>query len=71
MGDEDRAARMAYHRTISRLIELAEKDMTATEASELAKIKEDHSWDGLSCYCGGGWMVGHRDGCPEAMSEAS
>ncbi len=27
------------------------------------------SWAGLSCACGGGWLVGHRAGCPEAMED--
>lgn len=59
--------RMAYFRTIKRLIELVEKQgLTALEALELAEIKREHSWDGLSCSCGGGWMIGHTRGCPEA-----
>lgn len=59
--------RMAYFRTIKRLIQLAEKQgLTALEASELAEIKHNHEWDGFSCSCGGGWMIGHAAGCPEA-----
>jgi hypothetical protein len=26
----------------------------------------DIEWAGLSCGCGGGWLVGHRSGCPTA-----
>lgn len=59
-----------YHKTIHRLIELTEKQgLTAVEAGELQTIKETHKWDGLSCACGGGWLVGHAGGCPEAGSD--
>ena len=27
-------------------------------------------WDGLDCYCGGGWKVGHAAGCPEDADDA-
>lgn len=62
----EREKQHEYWNTIKRLIELAEKQgLTAVEASELATIKEEHSWDGFSCACGGGWMIGHQAGCPE------
>jgi hypothetical protein len=31
----------------------------------------DEEWDGLDCYCGGGWKVGHAAGCPEGNDLAT
>lgn len=59
-----------YHSTITRLLALLAKDELSTEdKSEIADIREAHSWDGLSCGCGGGWLVGHRAGCPEREAD--
>ena len=59
--------RHQYWKTIDRLIKIAEESMPdAAHRIELYNIKREHEWDGLSCYCGGGWLVGHNAGCPEA-----
>jgi hypothetical protein len=67
MTDLNRETRLAYHTTIGRLLKFAKSQtLTGDEMDEVDKIAEEHSWDGLSCGCGGGWLVGHLAGCPEA-----
>lgn len=62
-----RDTRRDYYDTIETLLKLVSPSTLSAESlARYEEIKEEHSWDGLSCYCGGGWLVGHRDGCPEA-----
>lgn len=63
--DEYRTRR-AYFDTIGKLLQYAKSEkLTPEEMDDIDAIAEEHSWDGLSCSCGGGWLVGHRGGCPE------
>ncbi len=59
--------RRKYWDTIHTLIKYLDRhgSLTTDELAEINKIKEEHSWDGLNCSCGGGWLVGHMIGCPE------
>lgn len=59
--------RRQYYQTIARLITLARQtELSDQDKIVLAGIAEEHSLDGLSCSCGGGWLMGHAAGCPEA-----
>jgi hypothetical protein len=61
--------RRRYHEQIGKLLKLVSQDrLNEVQRAEFDEIDEDHSWDGLSCSCGGGWLVGHRAGCPEDAS---
>ncbi len=64
--------RRSYHAAIDALLKMVAQDrLSDVERQEFDRISEDHSWDGLSCACGGGWLIGHASGCPEAaLSEA-
>ena len=65
--EQDRDVPLKYHRTIETLIELVTPTaLGASRRAEFEKIAEEHRWDGLSCACGGGWLLGHASGCPEA-----
>ena len=66
-----RSDRRKYWETIHTLLKYVEKTdhedaLTIDEREQIAKFKKEHEWDGLSCSCGGGWLVGHLTGCPEA-----
>jgi hypothetical protein len=64
--------RRHYHTQIGRLLKLVSQDrLDEAQRAEFDEIDDDHSWDGLSCACGGGWLVGHAGGCPEATRPAS
>ncbi len=73
----DRETRLAYHTAIHFLLEHVgdylltdpKDDAQRQDIATFEKIKEEHSWDGLSCACGGGWLAGHLAGCPEAMAD--
>jgi len=61
--------RRAYWGAIETLLPLARRaKLTVTEAAVVAEISEEHGWDGLSCSCGGGWLMGHANGCPESRA---
>lgn len=62
-----RERRLKYHQQIETLLVIiAASPVPTARAAEVDEIHEDHAWDGLSCSCGGGWLVGHAAGCPEA-----
>jgi hypothetical protein len=74
MDKLDRETRLKYHGQIKFLLKLLEGTddvnfIGQDEAIRFEGIKEDHSWDGLSCACGGGWLAGHLAGCPETLDE--
>ena len=69
---EERKLRRQYYDTIEELLKLVTPSALGAEnLAKFEKIKDEHGWDGLSCYCGGGWLFGHRDGCPEAEPRRS
>jgi hypothetical protein len=45
--------------------------MSATNEDILSLAASDIEWAGLGCSCGGGWRVGHREGCPELQDPSS
>jgi hypothetical protein len=59
--EEAKAARKKYYDQIGTLL----THKFGLDNAEVEKIREDHSWDGMSCACGGGWLFGHLGGCPE------
>lgn len=62
----DSDTRRSYWDAIEALIKLVKPDaLTPEERERFDAIKDEHGWDGLSCSCGGGWLVGHAYGCPE------
>lgn len=62
--------RRGYFDTIEKLVSFVKAGtLTAEQKAEFDHLADEHSWDGLSCYCGGGWLVGHRSGCPEAPTQ--
>lgn len=70
MGKIDNDERRKYHGQITFLLRLLgtgdiENLVDQDDAIRFEEIKNDHEWDGLSCGCGGGWLVGHNAGCPE------
>lgn len=50
---------------------LAEAIAAFSRVGPVAVKLLDESWEGLDCYCGGGWKVGHADGCPEGADLAT
>lgn len=68
-NDEGGVDRERYYKAIEVLLDLVgpiSGALTHDKRKEVKEIREWHEWDGLSCSCGGGWIVGHNSGCPEA-----